>query len=197
MAGRHVEICSISWPVGKRKWGAASPDIHQAKKRQWKQQELARMRRKKCRCRTQCACGSKGQQDRSTSNAASFIAQKSWPLFQVMKKWQGTKLEPAEVWSNHSHRGKQERAFSGNSTMPTLLTPLPTIYSAAPEDTVPWYKCSTCVLSTLRALGPVWLQVEQVCECHKASDFITCNFNFDSHTLSAGSLLESEGNRCI
>lgn len=155
------------------------------------------MRRKKCRCQTQCGCSSKRWEDRSTSNAAPFTAQKSRPLFKVMKKCQGTKPKPAEVWSNCSHRGKQERAFSGNSTMPTLLTSLHTIYSAVPEDSIPWYKCSACVLSSLRALGPVWLQVVQVCECHKASDFITYNFNLDSHTLSADYLPKSEDNRCI
>lgn len=192
-----MEIGSISWTEGKWKGGAASPDIHRAKRRQWEQQELARMQRKKCRCRTQCGCSSKRREDRSASNAASFTAQKSCPLFRVMRKWLGTKLEPAEVWSNHSHWAKQERAFSGDSTMPTLLTPLPTTYSAAPEDSVPWYKCSTCVLSSLRALSPVWLQVVQVCECHKASDFITCNFNLDSHTLSAHCLPKNEDNRCI
>jgi hypothetical protein len=50
-----------------------------------------------------------------------------------MRKWQVTKLEPAEVWS--SHEGK--RASSGNRIVPTILALTMLPYNAAPEDFVP------------------------------------------------------------
>lgn len=149
---------------------------------------------KQVQVRPQCGCCSRRQEDRSTSKASSFTEQKSQALFKVMKMRQVTKLQPAEVWSNH--RGKQKRAFSGNRKMSTFLTLfiLPTTLPCRilhHDKNVPCLCCPLSEPSSACATGS-----GSVVNVTKEVMFITCDFNLDSHMLLADCLSQSKDNRC-